>query len=309
MRAPAQVGEVALRIEGNRLVVRDGTDDLRLVVLTLALEEFHGFVAIPDLALDFDIAFRNFRHALLDRGKILGRERTFIGKIVVEPVLDHRADGDLGVRVEFLHGVGEQVGGRVAQDIDAVRVLVGHHGKVGVMIDDKRRIDQLAIDPSGQCGARQPRTDRRGNLGNGDSMVEGLERSVGQSDGGHFSKIQNKKVRRTALFRYRTEKGFRSDALNPACKFGDPFLSFGKLVGANGLEPSTPTMSRWCSNQLSYAPVGGRILNETPPAFKPHFLRADVTPAISRTDANIRVSCGNPSTSSVNAIFAFRSWL
>src|SRR5882724_8009259 len=80
------------------------------------------------------------------------------------------------------------------------------------------------------------------------ATVTGLSNALSDPSGnrmdGIFRKSKIKKCGEPHFFGYQTEKGFRSDALNPACKFGKPFLSLRKLVGAIGLEPTTPTMSR-----------------------------------------------------------------
>ncbi len=55
--------------------------------------------------------------------------------------------------------------------------------------------------------------------------------------------------------------------------------SFCSLVGSIGFEPTTPTMSRWCSNQLSYEPKKPRIIERVLGQHKPlreNFLKGRV---------------------------------
>lgn len=80
-----------------------------------------------------------------------------------------------------------------------------------------------------------------------------------------------------ALFRPEKEKrhamlprGVCMLASRIACRqvvLPDPFIC--SLVGSIGFEPTTPTMSRWCSNQLSYEPKKPRIIERVFEEHKP----------------------------------------
>ena len=179
VRAAAQVGEPALAVERDVFVGRDRGDDLRLVVLADRLEELDRLVARHELARHRLVLFRELGHALLDRRQVFRRERPLVGKIVVEAVFDHRADGHLRVREELLDRVGEQVRGGVAQHLEAVRILVGDDGEARVAVDHEGRIDELAVDPAGERGLGKSGPDRGRDLGHGDRRIEVFDGAVG----------------------------------------------------------------------------------------------------------------------------------
>ncbi len=86
-------------------------------------------------------------HALLDRLEVVGAERLGHVEVVVEAVLDRRADPELGVGVQLLHGLRQHVRGRVPQDREPVGRL-GADGVHGVAVAElTRQVPQGPVDP------------------------------------------------------------------------------------------------------------------------------------------------------------------
>ena len=100
------------------------------------------------LALPDDLA-----HPGLDGLQVLRGERLGHVEVVVEAVLDRRADTQLGLREQLLYGLGHDVRGRMPHDVPAV--VAGdahrlHDVPVGHLVG---QVAQLAVDPGGDRGA------------------------------------------------------------------------------------------------------------------------------------------------------------
>ncbi len=112
-------------------------------------------LALPDDAL----------HVLGDGLEVLGREGLGDVEVEVEAVGDGRADAELRLRVDLLHGLRHDVRRRVAQDREPVG-RVDPHGLDDVAGGDiGREVLQLPVDAHGDDGAvgeqREPRARLR----------------------------------------------------------------------------------------------------------------------------------------------------
>src|SRR5690606_29319930 len=142
VRPTAQVNEVALAIQADGFVGRDGGDDFRLVGLADTIEISHRIIAQPFFAGNRFVLAGEFSHLFLDGFQILRRKGTLIREVVIKAVVDDRPDGYLGLGKQRLDGVGQQVRGRVTYNVNAIGVLGGNDGQVAVLLDNVAGIDQ-----------------------------------------------------------------------------------------------------------------------------------------------------------------------
>src|SRR5438105_11252516 len=125
MRAEAEVEAVALDIYLDRLVTRNGVDQFDLERFALVTEHLFGLLAAPDFFRERFVARDDLAHLLLDACEILRREGFVAEEIVIEAVLDHRADRHLRAWPERLHGFGQHMGGIMPDQLQRARVVAG----------------------------------------------------------------------------------------------------------------------------------------------------------------------------------------
>ena len=165
--AAAQIDEIGFAIQRDLFAGRNGFDQFGLVVLAHALEKFHGLVAWLDFPRHGYVALGELGHAVFDQREIFRSKRATVGKVVIKAVFHRRADGDLGIREQFLDGMGKQVGGRVADDVQTFGVLGGDDGQRAIAIDHMTGIHQALTNTSCQGCLGQSSTNGGSHLRHG----------------------------------------------------------------------------------------------------------------------------------------------
>jgi hypothetical protein len=121
-------------------------------------------------------------HARLDALQVVRAERLRHVEVVVEAVLHRRADAELGLGEQVLHGLRHHVRGGVPQNGPAILAGDVHRLDLVTLGERRRQIPQGAIDAGGDHGARGglPAGGLQGVAGRRASVHHGL--AAGEGD-------------------------------------------------------------------------------------------------------------------------------
>ena len=198
-------------------------------------------------------------HLLFDLRQVFGRERFVAREIVIEAVLDRRADGHLGAGIELLHRHGEHMRHVVADQLQRFRVFLRDDADLRVVLDRAEQVPLLAVDFEDERRLGQARTDGGRDLAACHAARERHRLAVGQGDGdvlhgsrrGHGSFSFGRKSGRTIPMPPRKVKAtftFASGALN----FGCPGIIIPEARGRDVSETAMKTFTTaWAAAGLA----------------------------------------------------------
>jgi len=181
VRPAAQVAEVALGVDRDGLVLGQRFDEFALE--RLAFETVPRLEAVEFAALERDRLGDDLAHARLDGDEVLRRERAVDAEVVVEAVLDRRADAEGRGREQVLDRFRHHVRRRVPQDVEALGAVLSHDGDRGPVRHYRVDVDGAAIDAAGDSSRGQARTDGGRDPQHGRSFGHGLRAAIRQRDG------------------------------------------------------------------------------------------------------------------------------
>ena len=138
-----------MRIDLDLVAFGDGVDQLELEDLALVGEQPLRAFAIDHLAGERRVARDDLAHLGLDDRQVFRRERLVAREVVIEAVLDHRADGHLRAGVKLLHGFGHHVRRVVADQRKRLGIIAGEDADLGVGLDRLGEVLDLAVDRHG----------------------------------------------------------------------------------------------------------------------------------------------------------------
>jgi hypothetical protein len=113
------------------------------------------------------------------------RQHTWTAAARFDAILDDRPDRYLRLGEQLLDGIGQQMGGRVTNNLHTFGIAVSNDRQIDVAFDQTGSVDQIAIHLAGQCGAGQSGADTGSHFGNGDGLLIGADGTIGQFDIGH----------------------------------------------------------------------------------------------------------------------------
>ena len=185
VRATAHVDVFFVVVQAHRLLVGHILDQTQLVLLTTGLEHLDDLVTRGHFLDHVVIGGDQLSHALFDGDHVVRREGALVGNIVIEAIINHRANNHLGGGIQLLDGMTDQVSTGVADNLNAFFILGGNDLQPCVLLDQVTGINQATIYLAGDRSLGQTGTNRLGDFRNGNGIIEIALTAVREGNNGH----------------------------------------------------------------------------------------------------------------------------